>query len=92
MPRILRHVANIPVHCVFMRTDFVNGQTPVLGGGAPSGARCGAAASRPAHECVGCSDESQMWFELDLSRFFFTKIDRRNEVSSFLELLSPNLQ
>ena len=38
------------------------------------------------------SVQSRIGFELDLRRFFFTKIDRRNWVSSFLELLSPNLQ
>ena len=38
------------------------------------------------------SDESRTGVLLDLSWLFFTKIDRRKWVSSFLELLSPNLQ
>ena len=38
------------------------------------------------------SDESRIGVLLDLSWLFFTKIDRRKWVSSFLELLSPNLQ
>ena len=40
----------------------------------------------------GSSDESRIGVLLDLSWLFFTKIDRRKWVSSFLELLSPNLQ
>ena len=38
------------------------------------------------------SDRSRIGVLLDLSWLFFTKIDRRKWVSSFLELLSPNLQ
>ena len=40
----------------------------------------------------GGSDESRIGILLDLSWLFFTKFDRGKWVSSFLELLSPNLQ
>ena len=48
--------------------------------------------SARASSLAAFSVQSMIGFELDLRRFFFTKIDRRNWVSSFLELLSPNLQ
>ena len=49
-------------------------------------------ASAPLAARPTTSDESRIGVLLDLSRFFFMKIDRRKWVSSFVELLSPNLQ